>query len=186
MFTVTVIGNLGADARKVVENGSEFISFNVAHTDKFKGQDGREVESTEWISCTINGNRDNLLPYLTRGTKVFVTGRGQSHLYSSPKLKRMVAGTRCFVDRLELVGGSSEAVPRNLATADGEVTPVQKYYQVNPTVAKKAGATKDHDIMMYSERGTAFIVNKDGWVKQREINVAESNEETQAAQSENQ
>lgn len=178
MFQVTVIGNLGADAKKVAENGTEFISFRVAHTDRFTDKDGNPVESTEWISCTINGNRDNLLQYLTKGAKVFVTGRGQTHVYSSPKLRRMVAGCRCFVDRIELVGGTSDPVPRHLVTPDGEIVDVRKYYQVDPAIAKKAGATKDKVATLYTERGTSFDVTKDGWVSPIEQGKAEGSDET--------
>lgn len=180
MFTISVIGNLGADAKKVNENGAEFISFNVAHTDKFTDKSGKEVEQTEWISCTINGNRDNLLQYLTKGTKVYCTGRAQTRLYSSPKLKRMVAGVRCFVDRIELVGGLTDSVPHHLVTPDGELVDVFKYFQVDPKIAKKLGATSKNDAYIYTERGTAFLVNKDGWVRPQELmaqgNEAEGNE----------
>lgn len=164
MFTVSVIGNLGADARKVVENGSEFIAFNVAHQDKFTDKDGKEIVTTEWISCTIHGNRDNLLQYLKRGTKVFVTGRAQTRVYSSPKLKRMLGGVNCFVDRIELVGGTSDPVPRRLILPDGEIIETQKFFWIPVEKAKQAGATKNKNAMLFSEHGGQFEVRSDGFV----------------------
>lgn len=182
MFTINVIGNLGADAKKVVENGAEFISFRVAHSSKFTDKDGNTKEETEWISCTINGNRDNLMQYLTKGAKVFVTGRGQTHIYSSPKFKRMLAGVRCFVDRIELIGGSSEPVPRHLVSPDGELIDVRKFYQIDPEQAKKAGAKNGKNAIFFTERGTQFEVTKDGWVDPREIISEEKEAESQEKQ----
>lgn len=177
MFTVSVIGNLGADARKVTENGSEFIAFNVAHQDKFTNSDGKEVVTTEWISCTIHGSRDNLLQYLTRGTKVFVTGRAQTRVYSSPKLKRMVAGVNCYVDRIELVGGTTDPVPRRLVLPDGELVDTQKFFWIPVDKAKQAGATKNKNAMVFSEHGGKFEVRHDGFVAVIEESQEQSSED---------
>ena len=182
MFTVQVIGNLGSDARKVVENGSEFISFNVAHTDKFSDRAGHVVETTEWISCTINGNREHLLPYLVKGAKVFVSGRAQTRMYSSPKLRQMVAGVKCFVDRIELVGGSTDEVPRHLVSPEGEVFDVFKCFYVLAENAKKAGATKQKRGLLHSERGTSYECDHFGYIHTINQNDGENTQETTASQ----
>ena len=42
MFKVEMIGNLGADCEVKDSNGSKFVTFRLAHTEKYKQQDGRE------------------------------------------------------------------------------------------------------------------------------------------------
>lgn len=45
---VILIGNLGADPEiRYTQGGSQVASFNVATTERWKGQDGKVQESTE-------------------------------------------------------------------------------------------------------------------------------------------
>lgn len=74
MIETIMIGNIGADAKVVRTNENEFVSFNVAHTDRYK-RDGNPVEETIWVSVTIDGNGGNLTPYLTKGKCVCLRGR---------------------------------------------------------------------------------------------------------------
>lgn len=75
MIETIMIGNIGADAKIVRTNGNEFVSFNVAHTDRYRKQDGQNVEDTMWVSVTMDGDGGNLLPYLTKGKCVCLRGR---------------------------------------------------------------------------------------------------------------
>lgn len=107
MFTAQIIGNLGADAQLNTVNGSQFVSFRVANTERFTDRSTGEVrETTEWISCTWNGNGGKVLPYLKAGAKVYVTGRCESRLYVSSKDGKQHAGINCSVRQLELCGGN--------------------------------------------------------------------------------
>ena len=51
MFKIQIIGNLGADASVINSNGNEYVSFRVAHSEKFKKSDGTDIETTVWASC---------------------------------------------------------------------------------------------------------------------------------------
>ena len=65
MIKVEIIGNLGADAQLQEKNGNKFVAFRVANTDKWVDKStGQVIESTQWISCTLNGDGGALLPYL--------------------------------------------------------------------------------------------------------------------------
>lgn len=67
MIKVEIIGNLGADATLQEKNGNRFVAFRVANTDKWVDKStGQVIESTQWISCTLNGDGGALLPYLKR------------------------------------------------------------------------------------------------------------------------
>lgn len=109
MIKIEVIGNLGADAQLQMVNGSTFVSFRVANTDAWTDKQTGEIKkSTQWISCTLNGDGGALTQYLKKGTKVFVRGNAQIVIYSSPKTHQMEAGVNLFVREIELCGGSKE------------------------------------------------------------------------------
>ena len=49
MVRIEMIGNLGADAELKNNNGRNFVSFRLAHTDKWKNsQTGQDSVSTMW------------------------------------------------------------------------------------------------------------------------------------------
>lgn len=109
MIKVEIIGNLGADATLQEKNGNRFVAFRVANTDKWvDNSTGQVIESTQWISCTLNGDGGALLPYLKRGTKVFVRGNAQFVVFSSAKTRQMEVGVNLFVREIELCGGAKE------------------------------------------------------------------------------
>lgn len=109
MIKVEIIGNLGADAQLQEKNGNRFVAFRVANTDKWVDKStGQVIESTQWISCTLNGDGGALLPYLKRGTKVFVRGNAQFVIFSSAKTRQMEVGVNLFVREIELCGSQKE------------------------------------------------------------------------------
>lgn len=110
MLKIEIIGNLGADAEIKNVNGNAFVSFRVAHTDKWTDQRTGEIkQSTQWVSCILNGNGGGLTQFLKKGTKVFVRGHLSTNLYSSPQTHQMECGLNCSVREVELCGGSREA-----------------------------------------------------------------------------
>lgn len=109
MVRIEMIGNLGADAELKENNGRKFVSFRIAHTDKWRNaQTGQDNVSTVWASCAINGDGGKLLPYLKKGVKVFVRGSLQLVLYSSPKTHQMECGLNIAVWEIELCGGGND------------------------------------------------------------------------------
>ena len=47
-----IIGNLGADPEtRHTSGGQQVASFSVATTERWKGQDGKTQEATEWHQC---------------------------------------------------------------------------------------------------------------------------------------
>lgn len=123
MIKVEIIGNLGADAQLQEKNGNRFVTFRVANTDKWVDKStGQVIESTQWISCTLNGDGGALLPYLKRGTKVFVRGNAQFVIFSSAKTRQMEVGVNLFVREIELCGSPKE----NQQTAQQPQQPPQQ------------------------------------------------------------
>lgn len=100
MFIVEVIGNIGADAKVINNNGKEFVSFNVASTEKRNG-----VDYATWISCTTNAVK--LAPFLKKGTKVYIRGNGGIHTFKNDK-GEFLANVSVFVKDIEFCGGGSK------------------------------------------------------------------------------
>ena len=94
MFKSIVIGNLGADAQVKESNGSKFVTFRVAHTESYTDQAGQKHESTTWIDCIMSNAESKVVPYLKKGTKVYVSGNCSLRVFSSAKYRQMMAGAQ--------------------------------------------------------------------------------------------
>lgn len=151
MLQQILIGNLGADAEFKSENGHEFTAFRVGHNESWKDSQGNKQTRTQWVDVVMNG-KPNVLPYLKKGTMVFVIGSVSTRIYSSAKDHCMKAGLQISAQRVELLGGTTEAVPRQLVDSQGKIYPVQKWYHVD---------AKDCTLM--STNGQQFTIDSNGW-----------------------
>lgn len=84
MLKLDVIGALGADPVTRISNGREFISFNVAHNYRKVTEEGEITkDETVWVSCALNGSGGALLPWLRKGTQVYVSGKPTFKTYKN-------------------------------------------------------------------------------------------------------
>jgi single-strand DNA-binding protein len=95
MMSLTIAGNIGKDA-ELREVGSDSVcSFNVA----VEGRQGKE-KITQWVRCSLWGKRGAALAqYLTKGSKVAVTGAAQFGVYKD------AAQVDLRVSEVTLMGG---------------------------------------------------------------------------------
>lgn len=154
MLQFQVIGNLGGDAEFHNENGNQFISFRVGHTNRYTDSNGQTTEETTWVSCVLNGDGGKLLQYLVKGQKVCVTGDGSVRTYHSKKMQRLIAGANIFVRSIELVGARPDAVPSALFDENGVQVNVYKYFLAQG----KASCS------LFDRTGMAYAVDQNGWV----------------------
>lgn len=171
MLKVTFIGQLGADAEKKIANNGKFTTFRAAHNEVFKDDAGNEHTTTIWVDCTLN-DHPAVADYLKAGTSVYVEGYPSLRVYSSPKDRCMKAGMTIRVQKIELLGGKVDAVPRQLIDSNGVIHQVTKYFNV-PDV-KKA--------QLMDKRGNVYNVDNKGWVtpvvtQQTEQNQQQQNDE---------
>ena len=112
MIRLEIIGNLGADVEKRVQNGNTFYTFRVAHSEKKVSQNTGEVTTeTTWISCSCNYISDKLLEYLKKGTKIFVRGYVSFKMFKYDHEQRI--GINLFATEIELCGGKqAESEPK--------------------------------------------------------------------------
>lgn len=163
MFKVEIIGNLGADAEIKESNGSKFVTMRIAHTTSFAKDDGTKQESTIWVDVTLNNAESKVIPYLKQGVRVFVRGNGSLRVYSSKKDRCMKAGLTVSASEIELVGGQSEEVPRQLILPDsGQLVDITKWYAANIDTSKWK---KDDVGYLVDTKGRQYMVTKVGWVK---------------------
>lgn len=155
MLKIQVIGNLGADAELHQSNGSEFISFRVAHTETIT-RNGVQTDSVTWVDVTMNGNGGQLLQYLKRGAKVYVDGNVALRVYSSKKDRCMKAGATCFARTVELCGSSSDIVPRELIAQDGILLRVNKYFHIEEP--------QYFNQIVFDKNMNQYATNENGWV----------------------
>lgn len=171
MFKANVIGNLGADAQVKESNGSKFVTFRVAHTESYTDQAGQKHESTTWIDCIMSNAESKVVQYLKKGTKVYVSGNCSLRVFSSAKYRQMMAGAQINVQSVELLGGSTDEVPRQLIDANGVIHQVSKYY-----------FTDIKGVPLFSQSGQQFDADKDGWVKPRQEEPQEGSQDDSANQ----
>lgn len=180
MLKAEMIGNLGADAEIKTGDGYAFISMRVANTEKWKAEDGTEHTDTQWIDVIYSKTDSGLLPFLKSGVKIFVRGFLRSRLYSSQKDRKMKCGLTINATEIELCGGSSELVPRQLIIPEtGDIVDVNKFYCANVDTQKWK---KDDTGFLVDKAGNQYELRKGGWVAPVAEEPAEENTETEAGQ----
>ncbi len=162
MLQLTIIGHLGADAEVKDFNGRKFVSFRVAHSEKFNDAQGNSRERTQWVSCALNGDGGGLLPYLTRGTQVCVVGDMTLGVASSQIQRAMVATCNIHVRSIELIGGSgSDAVPRKVADETGLLYDTIKVYTVSAEDFQRLQVPATGKTL-YDTKGGQYVISQEG------------------------
>ena len=75
-----LIGNLGADPEvRYTQSGTAVATFNIATTERWKGQDGQMQEQTEWHRIVAWAKLAEICgEYLHKGSKVYIEGKIQT------------------------------------------------------------------------------------------------------------
>lgn len=154
MFKATIIGNLGANAEFHNENGSEFVTFKVAHNERFRSKDGSTNERSVWVSCILNGRADGLMPYLVKGATVALFGDLRLKTYHSAKMHALVAGADLFVRSIDLVGSRPDTIPSRLYDTEGIEHSISKWYYCDTAKGRQ----------LLTQSGDMYTVDANGWV----------------------
>lgn len=175
MIKCEIIGNLGADCEVKQSNGNKFGACRVAHTDKYTDAQGNVHESTMWVDIVIPDADNKVIPYLKAGVKVFVRGNASLRVYSSQKDRCMKAGLTINAREIELCGGSSDAVPRQVIDpSNGQLFDVTKCYWIG----KETKGMKKADLVDITDvKGGQYKMDSYGFVHPVIVD-SESEEET--------
>lgn len=98
MQKLEIIGRLGADAKVVSTQNGDFVSFNVAVSDKKKVNG-----ETDAVWYSVSYNNTKIAQYLTKGTMVYCEGKPSYDLKDGKVYPRLSAFA------VEFCGGSSNA-----------------------------------------------------------------------------
>ena len=161
MLKTTAIGYLGADAEVKNENGKEFTTMRLAHTNKCTDANGVTHEETIWVDCIMNGS-GKVNEFLKKGQLVYVTGSTKLRIYSSQKDRCMKEGLTINVSSIELLGSKTDDVPSVLYKEDdGEQVELRKFYHCSKLVREE---TAPESIYLVSKGGQRFRTDRKGWV----------------------
>jgi len=83
MNKVYLLGNLGADPElKHATNGTAYLRFRLATTERWKDKQGELQERTDWHTVQLWGKRaEALANYLSKGSRVMVEGKVETNSY---------------------------------------------------------------------------------------------------------
>lgn len=122
MIKLQVIGNLGRDCQVKEVNGKNVINFNVAHTERYKDNQGNQKERTTWAECAYWTDKTAISPYLTKGQLVYVEGAPEAEAYMN-KENQPAATLRLRVSNIQLLGGKSNNDNQGQSTAAYSAAP---------------------------------------------------------------
>jgi single-strand DNA-binding protein len=108
MIRISVIGRLGQDAVVNDVNGKSVINFSMAYSEKFKNQQGQEVDKTTWVSCAYWTDKLNVANYLKKGTMIYMEGKPEAKTYLNDKTKETVAQLHSRVTSIQLLSSSKD------------------------------------------------------------------------------
>lgn len=108
MIKLQVIGNLGKDCITNTVNGKSVMNFNVAHTEKFRDNQGQQKDKTIWVECAYWSDRTGVAPYLKKGTQVYVEGTPEVRTYPKNDGTTGVSLT-LRVQSVQLLGGRGDS-----------------------------------------------------------------------------
>lgn len=112
MIKLQIIGNLGKDCITKEVNGKNVINFSVAHTERYKDNQGNPIEKTTWVECAYWTDKTAVAQYLTKGRTVFAEGAPEADAYTNKD--NVAASTlRMRVQSVQLLGGNNNEGGQN-------------------------------------------------------------------------
>lgn len=136
MQVVTVDGHLGRDAKIFTSStGGEFIAFSIASNSRLKN-----IEKTTWYDVIIPSveRHRNLVPYLTKGKYVFVSGDLDVALVKdqngADRLRLTISTTSVNFPSVKKGEGGNNTAPSQSAKKEEEIQVISKPDAPSPTV----------------------------------------------------
>jgi single-strand DNA-binding protein len=106
MLRLTSIVRLGQDATVNYVNGKNVINFTAAYSEKYKNQEGVEVNNVVWISCAYWTEKINLANYLRKGVQILIEGKPEAKIYTN-KQGQSIPQLNVRVSNIQLLGSSN-------------------------------------------------------------------------------
>lgn len=113
MIKTEAIGTLGKNAEIKTIAGKQYASFSIAISEKTKSGESK----TTWINILKSDESGKLAPYLTKGTKVFISGKPTISAYISNKTNEAIADMTVWANELEFCGSPKQEAQTASQTA---------------------------------------------------------------------
>jgi len=107
MIKLQIIGHLGADCTTNEVSGKNVINFPVAHSEKYKDNQGNLVEKTIWVKCAYWTDSTAIAQYLKKGQLVYAEGNPEAEGYLN-KDNQNAASLKMTVFRIQLLGSKND------------------------------------------------------------------------------
>ena len=106
---ITIVGHMGRDPEtKYSGAGNAFCAFSVATSEKRKGKNGEQQESTTWFRVTcFNKTAEFVQQYGAKGALVYVEGRLRQDEYTDKDGKTRTT-LEVAADSVQMLGGKGE------------------------------------------------------------------------------
>lgn len=109
MLKLQVIGYIGKDAVINTVNNNTVINFTVAHTDKYKDNNGNPVEKTTWVSCAYWTQNTAIAQYLKKGKQIYAEGSPETDFYNKTNsIDGLTAFQKLRVRSIQLLGSAPQ------------------------------------------------------------------------------
>jgi len=109
MLKIQMIGRLGQDSIVNDVNGKKVVNFSVAHSEKYKNNQGGEVNKTTWVSCAYWTDKLNIANYLKKGTSVYLEGKPEVKTYVDKNSGNILPQLTMRVISLQLISSNNSA-----------------------------------------------------------------------------
>jgi len=105
-----VLGNVTRDPEvRYLPSGQPVANFSVATSERFKGRDGTNKESTEWHNIVVYGKQAELCSqYLKKGRQVYIEGRLTTRQWEAKDGTGKRTRTEVVAQRVQFLGGRGE------------------------------------------------------------------------------
>jgi len=128
MIKMQVIGVIGQDATINNVNSKTVVNFSVAHSEKYKDQNGQVVNKTVWVNVSYWVDRTTIAQYLKKSTNVYLEGVPSVDVYKN-KDGQTVPQLKLRATMVQLLGGNKQdnqqpqvaAQPENNSLPQGDV-----------------------------------------------------------------
>lgn len=110
MLKIQMIGRLGQDSVVNNVNGKTVVNFSVAHSEKYKNNQGGEVNKTTWVSCAYWTDKLNVANYLKKGTLVFLEGKPEVKTYNDKNTGNILPQLTMRVISVQLLSSANGPV----------------------------------------------------------------------------
>lgn len=127
MLKAQVIGIIGQDATINNVNSKTVINFSVAHSEKYKDQNGQVVNKTVWVNVSYWVDRTTIAQYLKKSTNVYVEGLPSVDTYKN-KDGQTVAQLRLRATMVQLLGGNKQENNQQQTAPQSDITPSQQEF----------------------------------------------------------